>query len=446
MQPTPIPPNEAECFAALPSCDILNSPAEAEFDDFRRLASQICGTPFATIKLVNVEKQWLKRRSSGEAHETSQDAAVIRRTAFLSEIFQVPHNLENGRVGSGQLLADDPNIQYCIPLVTPDGLNIGALCVVDRTPHQFTPEQREMLALLSRQVVHLLELRLAGRHIQWLNKNLEYLVHKRTEELRESEERFRQLAEQSSDVFWFVGLNPKRILYVSPGVEKIWGLPAERFYQDFGLCIASLHSDDQDRVRNAFEDVFSGRTPRFETEYRVIRPDGTLRWVSDNGTPIRNPDGEIIRIGGIAKDITERKQVESQRLRAQRLESIGTLTGGIAHDLNNSLAPILMATGLLRAQYPNQTELIDTVESSAKRGADMVRQLLTFAKGVEGERLKIDPQHLLKEMAKIIKGTFPKNIQLRSSYAENLHNILGDATQLHQVLLTSPTVLRHWLT
>ena len=86
-------------------------------------------------------------------------------------------------------------------------------------------------------------------------------------------------------------------------------------------------------------------------------------------------------------------------------------------------------------QYPNETEMIDTVESSARRGADMVRQLLTFAKGVEGERLLVDPQHLLKEMAKIIEGTFPKNIQLRTAYAKKLHAILGDATQLHQVLL-----------
>lgn len=437
MQSAPILPNESERLAALRRYDILDTPAEADFDDFTRLASQICGTPMASVTLVDAARQWFKSNIGLGVSETPRDISFCGHLVAQPEILEVTNALEDERFRDNPLVTGNPNIRFYAgaPLVTPDGQNIGALCVLDRTPHNLTPEQREMLTVLSRQVVHLLELRLAGRRIQWLNENLEQLVTKRTEELRESEERFRQLAEQSSEVFWFVGLNPERILYVSPAAEKIWGLPIGRFYEDARCWVTSLHSDDQARVHSAFEAVLSGQATRFETEYRVIRPDASMRWVLDIGTPIRNANGEILRIGGIAKDITERKQAEGQRLRTQRLESIGTLAGGIAHDLNNSLAPILMMTGLLRMQYPNNTEMIDTVESSAKRGADMVRQLLTFAKGVEGKRLLVDPQHLLQEMAKIIEGTFPKNIQLRTAYAKDRHTILGDATQLHQVLL-----------
>jgi len=253
--------------------------------------------------------------------------------------------------------------------------------------------------------------------------------------LVDTEERFRQLAEQSSEVFWFVSLNPQRLTYVSPAVEKVLGLSAEQIYEDPQIWMEAIHIDDQSHVRETWKACLLGLTPRFEAECRVIRMDKSVTTVWASGTPIRNDAGEIVRIGGTAKDITERKRVESQMLRTQRLESIGTLAGGVAHDLNNALAPILMSVELLRMEYPDATKLLDMVESSARRGADMVRQLLTFAKGVEGARLLIQPLHLLKEMEKIIKGTFPKNIQLRISFAKELKTILGDSTQLHQVLL-----------
>jgi len=253
--------------------------------------------------------------------------------------------------------------------------------------------------------------------------------------LAESEERFRQLAEQSSEVFWFVSLNPQRVTYLSPAVEKVLGLKAEQIYQNSDVWMDAIHPDDQERVRAEWKACLLGMTPRFESEYRIIRKDRSVGLVLATGTPICDASGAIIRVGGMARDITERKRAESQMLRTQRLESIGTLAGGVAHDLNNALAPILMSAELLKMEYPDSSKIIDMVETSAKRGADMVRQLLTFAKGVEGARLLIQPAHLLKEMEKIIRGTFPKSIQLRAAYAGNLQTIMGDSTQLHQVLL-----------
>lgn len=253
--------------------------------------------------------------------------------------------------------------------------------------------------------------------------------------LEESEERFRQLAEQSNDVFWFVSLNPQRITYVSPASEKVLGLTPEQIYQNPDVWEQAIHTEDQIRVRRAWQACLQGETPRFDSEYRIIKPERVVGVVHATGTPIRSADGKIIRIGGMVKDITERKRVEGQMLRTQRLESIGTLAGGVAHDLNNALAPILMSVELLKMEYPDASRMIDMVETSAKRGADMVKQLLTFAKGVEGARLLVQPLHLLKEMEKIIKGTFPKNIQLHTEYASPLKTIVGDTTQLHQVLL-----------
>lgn len=134
-------------------------------------------------------------------------------------------------------------------------------------------------------------------------------------------------------------------------------------------------------------------------------------------------------------NLAERKNMESLALRSQRMEAIGTLSGGVAHDLNNALAPILMGVELLRTRCPQESKILDLFESSARRGADMVRQLLTFAKGAEGERVILQVESLVREMEKLMQSSFPKNIQLVVSCAPELPAVLGDATQLHQILL-----------
>lgn len=136
-------------------------------------------------------------------------------------------------------------------------------------------------------------------------------------------------------------------------------------------------------------------------------------------------------------DVSERKKIEAQFLRTQRMESIGTLAGGIAHDLNNVLTPILMSVDVLRDKVPDAQgrRMLGILESSALRGAEMVKQVLTFARGVQGERMPMQPRHLLRDVCKMVGETFPKTIQFRSEIAESLWSINGDATQLHQVLV-----------
>jgi len=146
-------------------------------------------------------------------------------------------------------------------------------------------------------------------------------------------------------------------------------------------------------------------------------------------------DGEecVLNVG---VDITERKHLETQLLRAQRLESIGTLAGGLAHDLNNVLTPILMAMKLLRQDRPKQRErVLSILESNARRGADLIRQLLTFARGAEGKRVPVEVRSLVREVAAIARDTFPKTIELSVQVHDDVWRVEGDPTQLHQVLL-----------
>ena len=171
-------------------------------------------------------------------------------------------------------------------------------------------------------------------------------------------------------------------------------------------------------------------------EARMRRKDGQMIWITSNARMVRDEAGGIY-CEGTMEDITEQKLLEEKFLRAQRMESIGTLASGIAHDLNNILAPVLMAAGLLKDKVvePEDREMLTMVENSAQRGARIIGQLLTFSRGVEGARITIQVRHLLREMTHIMHETFPRNITIQSEIPADLWPVVADATQMHQILL-----------
>ena len=196
------------------------------------------------------------------------------------------------------------------------------------------------------------------------------------------------------------------------------------------------------RAREAVERAGAGEPQRFDLELMV--GGGRLITVDFSVAPVRDDRGEVIYLVTSCFDVTERVEAHAelrhkaaQDLRAQRLASIGTLAGGIAHDLNNVLAPIVMSIDLLRASVTSDDDrvLLDTIATSARRGADMVRQVLSFARGMQSERTQVLPRALIADVEKMIRELFPSNITVRSECVGEPWPILGDATQLHQVLI-----------
>ena len=171
-------------------------------------------------------------------------------------------------------------------------------------------------------------------------------------------------------------------------------------------------------------------------EVHKIGKDGKERVVFCRWTLLRDEQGQPREVLAINTDITEKKQLESQYLRAQRMEGIGMLAGGIAHDLNNILTPIMMATSLLRdaVRDDENHQLLDSVQASAQRGADIIRQLLTFARGQPGARVPVPVRQLMREMGTLISETFPRNLRLAVAVPPELWPVVGDATQIHQAL------------
>ncbi len=224
------------------------------------------------------------------------------------------------------------------------------------------------------------------------------------------------------------------------GCVEFWNTGAETLY---GWASADAVSRPLPELVKQEPSVFEGardellKAGEWKGESRHRSNSGKDISVSSRWTLVTGEDGKPKSILVISTDITEKKSLEAQFLRSQRLESIGTLASGIAHDLNNILAPILMSVGLLRQNLDDDESktLLSTIEISAERGADIVKQVLTFARGAEGDRILIQPRHLVNELAKMMSQTFPRNISVRTQISKNLAVLSGDATQLHQVLL-----------
>jgi PAS domain S-box-containing protein len=477
-----------------------------------------------------------------------QGRKVLQNQQF-TEIFQVPQHITEDKDDSGQLQWVTSRVAH------PESF-------IARVQHLYShPDEvsRDEVALKDGAVLDRYSSPVVGSDGQYYGRIWAFrdITERKLAEdaLRESEERFRQIAETIQEVFWITDTAKHQVIYVSPAYEHIWGRSCASLQSTPQNWIESIHPDDRDRVLHAATTRQTSGT--YDEEYRVIRPDGSLRWIRDRAFPVSNASGEIYRVVGVAQDITERKRsrdqlheqaslldkardailvrhfehgitywnksaellygwtaeevkgrqtgellyrdqtayeqaiaavrshgewngeiqqitkagglllvearwtlvrdeagrpqavlaincditekkkLEQQFLRAQRMESIGTLAGGIAHDLNNVLAPILMSIELLRMTSRDERakSVLSTIETSAKRGADMVKQILSFARGVEGERMVINIRHVIEDMQHLVQDTFPKQIVFRAELDKALPLFSGDHTQVHQVLL-----------
>jgi PAS domain S-box-containing protein len=219
-----------------------------------------------------------------------------------------------------------------------------------------------------------------------------------------------------------------------------WNKSAERLYgwtaaEVLGRSVQELLFKDSSVFAMAHEQTLS--VGEWLGEMNQVDKDGRDLTIEGRWTLVRNEDGEPESVFVINTDISEHRKLEQQFLRAQRLESIGTLAGGIAHDLNNILAPISMAAELLKMSVSDtrSSDLLETISNSAKRGADMVGQILSFSRGMEGQRVEVHPRKLILEVEAILRDTFLKRIQFDAIAARDLWTIHGDPTQLHQVIL-----------
>ena len=224
-----------------------------------------------------------------------------------------------------------------------------------------------------------------------------------------------------------------RILYWNDGAQRLYGWT---MMEARGKTATELlASGSTAEWAKALDSVRS--TGQWEGELSQKRRDGRELIIQSRWTVVNERNGAPRAILVVNTDITEKKKLESQLLRAQRLESIGTLASGLAHDLNNVLAPILMTVSFLKEGVQDETlnGMIQTLETCARRGAHIVKQVLTFARGVEGVRVLLQPRHLIEEMDRIARETFPRSLHIQTQICKLPWLVTGDATQIQQVLM-----------
>jgi PAS domain S-box-containing protein len=225
------------------------------------------------------------------------------------------------------------------------------------------------------------------------------------------------------------------------GRINYWNKGAHRLYGWHSSDVLNKTISELDLVIDLKESVHAleavQKNEEWVGEMRQKTRDGRELIVQSRWTLMHEPDGRPKSILVVNTDITDRKHLETQLLRSQRLESIGTLASGLAHDLNNVLAPIMMAVQFLRESTEDEGSLacLQTLETCSRRGADIIRQVLMFARGVEGERILINPKHLIREMERIARETFPRNIEILVTIPRDPCIFMGDATQIQQVLM-----------
>ena len=252
-----------------------------------------------------------------------------------------------------------------------------------------------------------------------------------------SEQKIREqatLIDIASDAIFVQDLK-NRILFWSQGAERLYGWKAEEVMGEKADELLVRESDS--RLEAGWNTTIEQDC--WQGELKQIKKDGGEIMVASRWTLVRGESGQPQSILVVNTDITEKKLLEAQFYRAQRLESLGTLASGIAHDLNNILTPILAATQLLPLHLPpldeNLQQLLSICQSNVKRGADLVKQILTFTRDAESECNIVQVKHLIAEIKQIAEQTFPKNLEIQTHVPSNLWTVNGNVTQLHQVLM-----------
>jgi two-component system, cell cycle sensor histidine kinase and response regulator CckA len=266
--------------------------------------------------------------------------------------------------------------------------------------------------------------------------SLEITERIRAEEAQlENQRRLSQLAEHIDEAIWLMESESYKLLYIGPAYERIWGRSIANIYDNPFSLLEAVIPEDQERVYNIANTAIRGN-PTY-LEFRIHRPDGSIAWIAAQTFPIQNEAGEVYRIAGVARDITERRRSEEHLQQQERLVTVGQMAAGIAHDFNNILAIIMLYTQMLQVSVPSSSHQrhLTTIYQQSLQAANLVQQILDFSRRSTMERVKMDLVPFVKELAKLWQRTLPENIRVELEIAEEPLVISADSSRLQQALM-----------
>ncbi len=327
----PLPPNEAQRLDTLRGYDILDTPPEPDFDDLTLLAAQICQVPIAVVSLVDENRQWFKSIIGLSATETSRDVAFCAHAILHSdEVLEVHDAQLDSRFADNPLVTADPHIRFYAgaPLVAPDGLALGTLCVIDRVPRALSAEQKTALRALSRTVIAQLELRRilaahrrAEEQLQSLNALLEQKVEARTADLRREQENLALAIKSSNTGLWDWNMLTNEVYY-SPEWKAQLGYLPDELPNDFSTWESLIYPADLEPTMQKMQVFLASAQESYENEFRLRHRDGSYHWILARGNKRCDKNGKPIRLSGSHIDVSERKITEQMlRIAATAFDS-----------------------------------------------------------------------------------------------------------------------------
>lgn len=283
---------------ALQAYAILDTPEEEPFDQLAALAAHICATPMALVNFVDDRRQWFKARIGVALHQTDLAVAFCRHWIDgRNEVVEVPDATQHPLFKDNPLVTGAPHIRFyaCAPLLTPDGIAIGTLLVMDTRPRVLDLSQRAALQMLASQVMAQLQLR------------------RQHQALRLSEERFHLVANATADTVWDWDVRTSKIWW-SDSFRPLFGLSCEQSMPDADAWAQYVHVQERSRVVKALYAAIQGQESTWAAEYRIVRADGQTIWVQDRGFVIRDETGQALRMVGGIRDISADKQAHLDAL------------------------------------------------------------------------------------------------------------------------------------
>jgi len=305
-----------------------------------------------------------------------------------------------------------------------NGASIGAFNIYAGTPGAFDVEECRLLEELAGDIGFAI-----GVHEREAERRLA------EEQRRAAEDRFRQLAESIQQVFWMA--DPRGgLLYVSPAFETIFGRSCESLTASPGVWMDAVHPDDRERVEQAA--YARSRRGDYDEVYRIVRPDGAVRWIRDRAFHMYNDAGELYRLVGTAADITEQRQLEEQLQQAQKMEIVGRLAGGVAHDFNNLLTVINGMADLVLAALPEDDPTRDDltqIRLAGDRAAALTGRLLAVSRRQILKPEIVDLSAIVAGLREMIVRLMGEDVTLVLELAPELASVKADPGQIEQVVL-----------
>ena len=435
MRPYPLPSNEKARLRSLYSYEVLDTEPEPTFDGIARLAAQLCGTPIALISLVDEGRQWFKSCAGLEARQTGRDVAFCTHAILQPGVFVIPDALADPRFATNPLVTGEPYIRFYAgaPLINPDGLVLGTVCVIDRLPRQLTPEQGRTLETLAEQVVAQLELRR-------LNRSQTRLI----DELCESNERFEVVLRATNDVIWDWDLVSNRVTW-NERITDVLGYAMKDVGPNADWWYKVIHPEECERVVQGIKRAIAGSGELWFDEYRFRRANGTYARVMDRGSILRDAEGRPVRMLGALADMSEREEMRARLSLADRMASVGTLAAGVAHEINNPLAYVIanldFARQELGAVAPDGAARNDEVPEAlkeAREGAERVRLIVKDLKMFsrpDDERMElVDVRRAIDSAATMAWNEIRHRARLVKEY-QPVPSVYANEARLGQVFL-----------